>query len=60
LIFGGKLEDIKPFLLEERLPEGWSTKYRARMGLTMAKFNSTSLRILLGVDPSWQKAKRLE
>ncbi|KAF8488130.1 chloroperoxidase-like protein [Gautieria morchelliformis] len=60
LIFGGELGDIKPFLLEERLPEDWSTKFRSRMGLTMGTFNSTVLRVLLGIDPSWKKVKKEE
>jgi hypothetical protein len=60
LIFGGVLEDIKPFLLDEKLPAGWSTKFRSRMGLTIGAFNGTVLRVLLGVDPSWKKVKRTE
>jgi len=55
-ILGGEVADIKPFLLEERLPQGWTSKVRTRMGLTMATFNWTSLHVLLGVDPSWSNA----
>ncbi|KAF8576036.1 heme-thiolate peroxidase [Ramaria rubella] len=58
LILGGDIEDIKPFLLEERIPEGWSNKMRARAGLTMGAFNSTVSRVLLGIDPSWKKVKK--
>lgn len=54
------MDDIKTFLLEERLPEGWSTKFRSRMGLTMGRFNLTSLRVLLGIDPAWKTTKRFE
>ncbi|KIJ49267.1 hypothetical protein M422DRAFT_28207 [Sphaerobolus stellatus SS14] len=57
LIFGGKIEDIRPFLLEERIPDGWTNKFRARFGLTMPRFNATTFRIMLGVDPAWQKTK---
>ncbi|KAF8498913.1 Chloroperoxidase [Hysterangium stoloniferum] len=55
VIFGGVVEDLKPILLEERIPKGWSSKFRSRFGLTMSTFNSTTLRVLLGVDPTWKK-----
>jgi len=58
LICGGDLDDIRTFLLEERAPEGWSSKMRKRFGLTMASFNHTSLGILLGIDPAWKKVQR--
>ncbi|KAF8509525.1 heme-thiolate peroxidase [Hysterangium stoloniferum] len=57
LLFDGNIEDIKPFLIEERIPTGWSSKFRARFGLTMPTFNATTFRILFGIDPSWQKVK---
>ncbi|KIJ49270.1 hypothetical protein M422DRAFT_161837 [Sphaerobolus stellatus SS14] len=58
IICGGEIEDIKTFLLEERAPDGWSSKMRKRFGLTMASFNSTTMNVLLGIDPAWKKAKR--
>ncbi|KAF8576038.1 heme-thiolate peroxidase [Ramaria rubella] len=58
LSMDGEIEDIRPFLLEERIPVGWKNKMRSRMGLSMAKFNSMSLKILLGADPSWKKVKK--
>jgi len=48
-IFGGKIEDIRPFLLEERLPEGWQSRIRHPFGLTIAAFNSTVFKVELGV-----------
>jgi len=48
-IFGGKMDDIRPFLLEERLPEGWQPRIRHPFGLTIAEFNNTVLRVELGV-----------
>ena len=46
---GGKIKDLHPFLLEERLPDGWQPRIRHPMGLTMAEFNQTALRIELSV-----------
>lgn len=56
-IFGGDAETIRTILLEERIPEGWTSSNKARFGLTMGSFNPTVLRVLLGLDPSWKKVK---
>ncbi|KZP13752.1 Cloroperoxidase [Athelia psychrophila] len=48
-IFGGRVEDLRVLLLEERLPEGWQSQIRSRFGLTFAAFNSTVLPVLRGV-----------
>ena len=48
-IFGGRIEDLRPFLREERLPEGWEPRVRHRMGLTRAELNRTLLRVELGI-----------
>jgi hypothetical protein len=48
IVFGGAVDDLRPFLLEERLPEGWLPKNAARFGLTLGAFNSASLKIALG------------
>jgi hypothetical protein len=37
-------------LLEERLPEGWESRIRRQMGLTMATFNFTVLPVELGIN----------
>jgi len=50
LIMGGRIEDLRPWLIEERIPEGWESRYRTRTGLTIAEFNKTVLTIELGVD----------
>ncbi|KAJ7822901.1 Chloroperoxidase [Mycena olivaceomarginata] len=44
-IFGGKIADLEPFLTEERLPEGWESRVRSRMGLTFLAFNRTVLSV---------------
>ncbi|KAJ4490297.1 Chloroperoxidase, partial [Lentinula aciculospora] len=42
-IFDGKISDLRPFLIEERIPEGWEPSVRSRLGLTVAMFNLTVL-----------------
>ncbi|KAJ7109647.1 putative chloroperoxidase [Mycena crocata] len=44
VIFGGKVTDLELFLKEERIPEGWESKMRSRMGLTFLDFNRTILK----------------
>ena len=43
------MEDLRAFLLEERLREGWEPRARGRMGLTILGLNLTLLRVELGV-----------
>jgi len=44
-IFGGRKDDLDVILKEERLPEGWQSRVRAKMGLTMASLNITGYKI---------------
>ncbi|KAI0787008.1 Cloroperoxidase [Abortiporus biennis] len=48
-IFGGRIDDLRPFLLEERIPDGWQSRITHSMGLTIAEFNSTVLKVELGI-----------
>ncbi|THH27216.1 heme-thiolate peroxidase [Antrodiella citrinella] len=48
-IFGGKIKDLRPFLLEERIPDKWQPQVTSRMGLTLAAFNGVVTRVELGV-----------
>ncbi|KAJ7732777.1 Chloroperoxidase [Mycena maculata] len=48
-IFGGKVSDLEPFLVEERIPEGWEPKIRSPMGLTFIAFNHTVLKVENGI-----------
>lgn len=48
-IFGGKTKDLRTFLLEERIPDGWQPSVRHPMGLTMAEFNQTALKVEFGI-----------
>jgi len=49
-IFGGRVADLEPMLVEERFSENWEPRIRDRFGLTMAKFNFTVLPVERGVD----------
>lgn len=48
-IFGGRIGDIYTFLTEERIPDGWESRVRERMGLTFVSYNRTVLGVELGV-----------
>ena len=48
-IFGGKVRDLRPILLEERLPDGWQPSERHPMGLTMLTFQSTVMAVEMGI-----------
>ncbi|KIJ66345.1 hypothetical protein HYDPIDRAFT_109349 [Hydnomerulius pinastri MD-312] len=55
--FGGRVEDLRSFLLEERLPKGWESRIRSPHGLTISTFNRTILALELGIRESdWTKA----
>jgi len=47
LVFGGKVEDLRPFLLEERIADGWMPWHKGRYGVTLAEFNLASAKIAL-------------
>ena len=49
-IFGGRISDIYTFLTEERFPDGWESRARDRMGLTMMTFNRTVFGVELGIQ----------
>lgn len=44
-IMGGRVEDLEPFLIEERIPDGWEPRIRSRVGFTMQAFNGTVLKV---------------
>ncbi|KAI0772775.1 Cloroperoxidase [Trametes elegans] len=48
-IYGGRMRDIEPLLREERIPDGWESRVRHRMGLTMLEFNTTVLPVELNI-----------
>lgn len=48
-IFGGRVDDLRPMLTEERFSENWQPRVLSRYGLTMAAFNGTVLPVEMGV-----------
>ncbi|KAJ7096138.1 Chloroperoxidase [Mycena epipterygia] len=40
-IFGGRIADLTPWLVEERIPEGWEPRVLSRMGMTLVTLNAT-------------------
>jgi hypothetical protein len=48
-IFGGRADDLRTFLLEERLPDGWESRVRTWFGLTFGAFNWTVLKVSMGI-----------
>lgn len=54
-ILGGKIKDLRPFLLEERIPDGWQPRVLHPMGLTMAEFNKTVMQVELGIKEELPK-----
>ena len=59
-IFGGRIDDLRTILLEERIPDGWEPRIRSRFGLTFGGFNLTVLKVLGGIKdvPPSADAKR--
>ncbi|KAJ7679656.1 hypothetical protein B0H17DRAFT_1170248 [Mycena rosella] len=58
-IFGGRMDDLEPFLKEERIPEGWESRNCSRMGLTFLAFNPTTIKVERGIkeEPAAQTAE---
>ena len=49
-IFGGRVNDLESILVDERIPEGWESRVRKRLGLTFAAFNTTVLKVEFGIN----------
>ncbi|KAI6126794.1 Chloroperoxidase [Pisolithus sp. B1] len=49
-IFGGRVEDLRSVLLDERLPDQWESRVRAPNGLTLLAFNKMILQVEWGTD----------
>jgi len=48
-IFGGRVDDLVPMLVEERFADNWEPRIMSHFGLTMAEFNATVLPVEIGV-----------
>ncbi|KAG2060078.1 Cloroperoxidase [Suillus hirtellus] len=58
-IFGGRVDDLRSFLLHERIPERWESRVRQPHGMTIINFNTTVLRVEVGVrEKDWAQAAR--
>jgi hypothetical protein len=49
-IFGGRVDDLRPMLTDERFSEDWEPRVLSRFGLTMAAFNGTVFPVERGVN----------
>ena len=56
-IFGGRVKDLESILVDERIPEGWESRIRKKMGLTFAAFNLTVFKVEWGINVKKYKAK---
>jgi hypothetical protein len=50
LFFGGNVDDLRIFLTEERIPEGWENKVRSKKGLTIMSFNTLVNKVEFSID----------
>lgn len=54
-IFGGRVDDLRSFLVDECLPQGWESRIRQPYGLTGIGFNNVALPIGWGIRESdWE------
>ncbi|TFY63855.1 heme-thiolate peroxidase [Rhodofomes roseus] len=58
-ICGGRTKDLRPMLLEERIPDGWQPRIRNPGGLTMATFQTTVIKVELGIKEEVEDTLRL-
>ncbi|TFK28337.1 Cloroperoxidase [Coprinopsis marcescibilis] len=56
--FGGRVDDLETFLIEERFPEGWESRILSPMGMTFITFNITILKVERGIDEDKYIAER--
>ncbi|KAG0702214.1 Chloroperoxidase [Suillus ampliporus] len=58
-IFGGRVDDLRSFLLEERIPDGWESRVRQPYGMTIINIHKTLLRVEFGVrEKDWAEVAR--
>jgi len=58
-ICGGRVKDLYPFLLEERIPDGWQPLIRNPGGLTLTTFQRTVLKVEFGIKEEVEDTLRL-
>jgi hypothetical protein len=57
-IFGGRVDDLKTVLIEERLPDAWQSRVVTPMGITFITMNSTSLKLERSIDENKYKEQQ--
>ncbi|PCH36880.1 chloroperoxidase-like protein [Wolfiporia cocos MD-104 SS10] len=55
-LWGGRVRDLAPILLEERIPDGWQPCITRPAGLTILEYQKTVLRIELGIKEEVEDA----
>jgi len=55
--FGGRVDDLKTWLIEERFPQGWQPRVTKRYGYTMLSLNLRSLQVCLPFNVVWDREK---
>jgi hypothetical protein len=43
--FGGRVDDLKTWLIEERFPQGWQPRVTKRYGYSLLSMNLRSLQV---------------
>ena len=56
-VFDGRVNNLKIWLLEEKIPDGWETRIRHRVGLTFMEFNLTVLGIEFGIGKQGKRER---
>ncbi|KAJ8590049.1 Cloroperoxidase [Rhizopogon salebrosus TDB-379] len=60
-IFGGRVDDMRTVLIEERLPEGWESRIRQPHGLTLLNCNKTTFAVEFGIrEKDWAEVAQEE
>ncbi|KAJ7651399.1 hypothetical protein FB45DRAFT_1079219, partial [Roridomyces roridus] len=57
-IFGGRVDDLETFLMEERIREGWEPKALEHSGITFVKFNRTAVAVEKGIKEDLPEFER--
>jgi len=60
-IFGGRVDDMRAILLDERIPEGWESRIRQPHGLTLMNCNKTTFAVEFRVrEKDWAEVAQEE
>jgi hypothetical protein len=48
-VFGGKIDALRTFLLEERIPDGWAPWNASRFGITASAVNMAVVKLMIKI-----------